>query len=786
MSFTVEFVGALVNTPVDLISVDTSNLPTSASTINVVHTQTGVEDTPVSPATNAIAFDPLTQSGNFTLQHPDFLYALGLGDTVNMSVNSVALNLSSVTTGVVPVTGTPAIFTMNLSSAPFANFEELTYQGDNSHLLVISSDGNSVIYYGSTYSSIQDSLNAHFGTGVWTITGSPSLGGDIVFTGPSQTFGSCPWAIVQDDWGNVGVTVTTSFSDGVAGIRQTYTLTLAGVPTTGSLNLHYGPYPFIIPYDGTNVNLNGTIYADIQTALDQLASGAFGDSGGWTCIGAPSDGTTITFYGPQATFGNQIWTINNNQWDVSVSDNWTDGAMANAGAQAQHSFYIEGAFGGTFAINSFSGIPWNIDRSTLLSYWDANVAPLHDIAGSGTVDVPWIITYRDKQPQDLPTIDTSNLVGFSDAYLASVINCNSFFTISGINPYVLTSIANGSGQTAIIAANVDMVAGVNINGPATQTAGSAGTGGAQANFTITTDIVPSSSFIQIRYTGIIFDIKINADNTDENGDSIQTRLNNIGLGGWTYSGSPASRSMVFTRNAQQHYGSNAWSLTDDNWGGVQIGYLFTDGAYPTGTATAIQTWVSPAEQGATGGTFTVTGDAGTSDPCAWNISLFDLGIAWVAATGQTLSFTTGFGTSGAPYQFHFSNDIAVTLPTINASGLTKDGTISNNFTDGTSTGGQADIQTVSLADAPTGGTWGITLDSSTLSPLDYNIAVGDLQAALRSVWSDEQITVSGPSPYQITFGDHAVKSLIIADGSGLTKPITPTIHRIHGGQNYPA
>jgi len=276
MSFTVEFVNSLANTPIDLISVDTSGLFGSASTINVVHVQTGVDDTPVSPATNEISFDALTQSGHFSLQHPDF----NSNNPVEISVNNVALHLDNITTGAVPVLGPQAVFTMHLSSAPFANFEELSYQGDNSHLLVISSDGNSVLYYGSTYSSIQDALNAHFGAGVWTITGSPSVGGDIVFTGPSQTFGSCPWTIVQDDWGNVGVTVTTSFIDGFAGIPQTYILTLGGIPTTGNLNLHYGPYQFIIPHDGTNVNLNGVIYADIQTALDQFYAGGYGDPGG--------------------------------------------------------------------------------------------------------------------------------------------------------------------------------------------------------------------------------------------------------------------------------------------------------------------------------------------------------------------------------------------------------------------------------------------------------------------------------------------------------------------------
>jgi len=505
--------------------------------------------------------------------------------------------------------------------------------------------------------------------------------------------------------------------------------------------------------------------------------------GGWTYVGNLSNGT-ITFYGPQTTNGSQQWTIYNNQWDVSVSDNWTDGAMANVGVQAQHSFYIEGAFNGTFSLNSVP-VSWNVSRINLLNVWNDNVDALHDIAGNGTVDVPWIITYRDKKPQDLPTINTDNLVGFSDAYLYNQLD-SSAFTVTGVNPYTLTSATNGSGQNAITVANIDMIAGVNITQPITTVAGSAGTGGLQANFTITTDIVPSSSFIQIAYAGNIFDIKINANNTDQNGDSIQTRLNNIGLGGWTYSGSPASRSMVFTSNTQQHYGSNSWSLTDDNWAGVQINYLFTDGAYPTGTANAVQTWVSPEQQGATGGTFYLIGDASTAGPCNYNISLVDLCVFWAAATGVSIPWATGPGTSIAPYEFHFVDNIAVVLPTIDASGLTKDGSVNNDFMDGTSTDGQTDVQTVNLSDNPTNGQWSITLNDVTLSPLDHNIAHSDLQAALRSVWNNNSITVSGSSPYQITFGNHASQNLITADGTNLIKNVTPTIIRIQSGQNYPS
>lgn len=787
-TFEVEFVEGLANQPVSL-TVDTSNLVTTASTINITQTQAGIADTPISPATNVISFGPSIQSGSFTLQHPDFLYALDIGDTVNISINSVALNLNSTTTGVSGVDGIQAVYRIYVANGPpDSNYLLLSYQNNDSMALSIKWDNTDSLFFGSEYSNAQQALDAHFGSGVWTINGRPM---DMVleFFGPATTFGSSPWTIYQDGWQGTGHPVTDRFDDGFDGIPQQYTLTAGGIPSSGNLNLHYGPYQFIIPYTGLNVNLNGHIHSTLADAVAAIDL-SYGDFGPWVVRGTPALGNywdgNLVFYGRQQSTGSNPWSINSNSWDVSVDEVWTEGTAPSAGTQAQHSFYIEGAFGGRFTLNGLP-IDWNVSRENLLTAWDANVAPLHDISGYGTVSQPWIITYLNKQPQDLPTIDVTTLVGFTDTYLASAINCNSFFTIDGVNPYTLTSIPNGSGQTAIITTNIDMVASMSINQPATQTAGSAGTGGQQANFTITTDIVPSSSFIQIMYTGIIFDIKINANNTDENGDSIQTRLNNIGLGGWTYSGSPASRSMVFTRNAQQSYGSNAWAITDDNWGGVQINSLFTDGAYPTGLATAIQTWVAPAYQGVTGGTFTVTGDAETVGPCAWNISLGDLSTAWTTATGHSLSFSTGFGTTMAPYQFHFSEDLAITLPTIDGTLLTTDGTISNDFTDGSTTEGQNEIQTVNLADSPTGGTWAISYNNDdTVNPLNYNIAQQDLQAALRSNWGVSTINVSKSEfGYTVDFGVHAAQfgtNTIQADGSGLTKGVTASIVEIQKGQ----
>ena len=784
MTFTVEFVAGLANTAVDLMTVDISGLTAAATTINVVETQVGISDVPATPAINTITFGAGLESGDFSLQHPN----INSGTAKNISINNVTVNLQNVTTGENVVIGPQAVYTLTLSSPPSNNYYEILY--NNTILLSIDHTGTIITFNGQSYSSIQNAFAAYFG-GTWTCTGGPQ-NPPIIFTGPSETFGTSPWTTQYDYWVDVGVTATPSFVDGFAGDPQTYVLTFDSSPGFGNFWLSYqGSYNFIFDYQGHNTNFNGHgPYSTIQEALNAI-SVEYGYSGGpWTCIGGPQSGT-LTLYGPQTSIGSSCWSIHQNNLGVTVTDNWVDGAAASNGVNAVHSLALEGAFDGTFAINGFAGIPWNIDVGTLSNYWGNNtgqaVSPY--ITGSGTWNDTWTITYHDPGPVSLPTIDGSALVGFPNSYLQSQVGSNFIVSGSVANPYTLTSTTNGSGQTAITALNVNMAASISINQPITRTAGSAGTGGVHATYVLTIATTPTSGYITLTFTGIIFDIQINYDNTDINGDSIQTRLNNIGLGGWTYSGSPASHTMTFTSNAQQPFGG-PWNCTHSGFrdsGQIILNINYTEGVYPTGLSTAVQTWVSPAHQGATGGTFTVTGDATTVGPCAWNISSSDLANVWSTATGHSLSFATGFGTSISPYEFHFSENLAITLPTIDGTLLTTDGTVSNDFVDGTTTLGQNEIQTVTLADSPTSGSWSISFNNDdTVSPLDHNIAEQDLQAALRANWGVSTINVSlSSSTYTIDFGVREPQfgtNTIQANGSGLTKGVTANIDRIQKGQ----
>lgn len=790
VDYTVEFVNSLALTPIELMTVDTSNLFGDASTINVVRTQTGASDTPIAPSSNVIIFDPLTKSGTFSIQHDDF----NSGNPVTLDINNVDVILQDHTTGISPVYGPSAVYTINVANGPpNANYLWLVYQGDTINPMTIKYDGTDVIFHGHIYSSMQAALDGYFGAGVWIVEGSPQ-DATFTFSKVGTSFGTSPWAVDHDYWASVGHAVTDSFVDGSTTVNQKFTLTFDGVPTTGSVIISFqGVYLMTIPYNGTNIMFNGGgPYATIQECLDSVINpyiSGYGSHGGgpWTATGVPADGT-IVFTGGTTPVGQAVWAMNSENMNVGVIGTSIDGLVSVAGTRAQHLMYIDGAFNGTFTINGGSAIPWNVTNGDLLSAFNSEVAIVNQISGSGTIEDPWIITYQEKQPQGIPSINASNLSGFTTEFLQYYVGSSFVVTKDQINSYTITSATNGSGQNAIIVNNIDMIAGVDIIQPVTKTAGSAGTGGLYATYQITLASVPASGHLTINYSGIIFDIQINYDNTDQNGDTIQTRMNNIGLGGWTYSGSPSSQTITFTRNSQEPYGINPWSVslnTFSNGGLVMATLIFTDGAYPTGTAQCVQTWVSPSHQGVTGGTYFLTAGESTVGPINFDLSVGELSTYWASVTGHGISWSTGFGTNLAPYEFHFAENLAIDLPNVDASLLIKDGTVNNEFTDGISTGGQSEIQTVELADSPNNGYWSITLDDNTLDPLDFNIAENDLQAALRSVWNNNQITVTGNSPYQITFGDHATKNLITANGSNLKKSVVATITRIKSGQNIP-
>lgn len=64
-----------------------------------------------------------------------------------------------------------------------------------------------------------------------------------------------------------------------------------------------------------------------------------------------------------------------------------------------------------------------------------------------------------------------------------------------------------------------------------------------------------------------------------------------------------------------------------------------------------------------------------------------------------------------------------------------------------------EVQTVTISGAPTGGTFTLTFEGQTTSPLAFNATAADVQAALEalSTIGTGNVTVSGAGPYVVTF-----------------------------------
>ncbi len=85
-----------------------------------------------------------------------------------------------------------------------------------------------------------------------------------------------------------------------------------------------------------------------------------------------------------------------------------------------------------------------------------------------------------------------------------------------------------------------------------------------------------------------------------------------------------------------------------------------------------------------------------------------------------------------------------------------------------------EVQTVTISGAPTGGTFALTFDGQTTTPLAYNITAGALETALEALSNIADVTVTGT--YSVTFVDPAGDvAQMTADGSLLTGGTAPDV-----------
>lgn len=88
--------------------------------------------------------------------------------------------------------------------------------------------------------------------------------------------------------------------------------------------------------------------------------------------------------------------------------------------------------------------------------------------------------------------------------------------------------------------------------------------------------------------------------------------------------------------------------------------------------------------------------------------------------------------------------------------------------------GVAEVQTVTITGAPTGGTFTLTLDGETTAAIAYNASAATVQAAIEALSNVDSVTVTGSGPYVVTFGGNANVPQMTATAS-LTGGTSPNV-----------
>lgn len=224
------------------------------------------------------------------------------------------------------------------------------------------------------------------------------------------------------------------------------------------------------------------------------------------------------------------------------------------------------------------------------------------------------------------------------------------------------------------------------------------------------------------------------------------------------------------------------ALADTN-----VSQLGSDGTSLTQSASTINVVQSQAGSSGTQEvqTITVTADGGTwningGSGLQYNASSLDVESAIENSTGQGVSVSGG---NGSPYVITWDSpgpqsELSVSnIDLTSGGGSGSVGIVTN--TDGVA--GAVEIQTITLADSPTGGTWNINASSN----ITYNSNAVSVESVLEAaILTGVSVSGSDGGPYTVTWDSIGSRSLLSADGSSLTKGgISVTVNTTQQGSS---
>lgn len=138
-----------------------------------------------------------------------------------------------------------------------------------------------------------------------------------------------------------------------------------------------------------------------------------------------------------------------------------------------------------------------------------------------------------------------------------------------------------------------------------------------------------------------------------------------------------------------------------------------------------------------------------------NVSVSGSGSSY--AEGETVTFTIEFIGSEAGYNHETIYD---------SGSLGTHLELDIETTQTGSTSGVDEVQVVTLAGGPTGGTFTLTFSGQTTAGIAYNAAAADVKSALEALSNVTTVTVTGTGPWTVTFNDPGDQDVAQMTGSG--------------------
>lgn len=172
-----------------------------------------------------------------------------------------------------------------------------------------------------------------------------------------------------------------------------------------------------------------------------------------------------------------------------------------------------------------------------------------------------------------------------------------------------------------------------------------------------------------------------------------------------------------------------------------------------------------------GGTFRFGYRGKVTAELAWNVSTADAQTA-LRALHADLAACVVSGTAGVEYVVTTAAKTVADLTIVNDvtsdGGVDEGGIVAVHTTQGvTAVVAAAEVQTITLAGSPTGGTWRVGYNGEWTPELAWNISTAALQTALRALTGLSAVTVAGTagSSYVVTFASGTAYPLLDLDAT---------------------